>query len=151
MKKSFLLKGMTAAVVALAVVGCSKETNLYDQNSKVEESAANFVNNVLGGRAVDANQTWSTAQKVMVNVESEMAGTLKIYTANPHGNVTAPLLTQTITVGKASYAVAKPADATELFASLNTSDGSMNVVRITDNRAYFKAPTYGCNVRGRLS
>ena len=109
MKKSFLLKGMTAAVVALAVVGCSKETNLYDQNSKVEESAANFVNNVLGGRAVDANQTWSTAQKVMVNVESEMAGTLKIYTANPHGNVTAPLLTQTITVGKASYAVAKPA------------------------------------------
>ena len=141
MKKGFLLKGMTAAVVALAVVGCSKETNLYDQNSKVEESAANFVNNVLGGRAVDANQTWSTAQKVMVNVESEMAGTLKIYTANPHGNVTAPLLTQTITVGKASYAVAKPADATELFASLNTSDGSMNVVRITDNRAYFKAPT----------
>ncbi len=141
MKKEFLMKGMTALALTLAVVGCSKETELFDANSKVQESATNFVNNVLGGRTVDPAQNWSTAEKVGVTVKSELSGTLKVYVSNPHGNVTAPMLTQTITAGTQQVAVSKPRDVKQLYASLVTADGAINVVRIENNTAFFKAPT----------
>ena len=92
MKKSYYVKGMAALAVVLAAVGCAKK-DVYDPEVKKQQSATNFVNNVLGGRSVDANQTWSTAENVTVTVNSELNGTLKIYPANPYGNHVAPLLT----------------------------------------------------------
>ena len=141
MKKSYYVKGMAALAVVLAAVGCAKK-DVYDPEVKKQQSATNFVNNVLGGRSVDANQTWSTAENVTVTVNSELNGTLKIYPANPYGNHVAPLLTQSIGTGTVQLAVAKPRDVSTLYAALIDSDGdgTIRVTELSNNTATFKAP-----------
>ena len=141
MKRTYYMKGMAALALALAVVGCSKK-DAYDPDAKKQESATNFINNVLGGRAVDGNQTWSTSDQVTVTVNTELGGTLKIYPANPSGNRTAPLITQSIGTGTVQLSIGKPRDVSVLYASLTQGDGSIRLMQVgNDMNVTFKAPT----------
>lgn len=118
--KKILMKGSVALILALVATACSHDTDYYDQAQKEQEFSDNFVNNVLGGQAVDANQTWSTAKAYTVNVTSEVAeGTLKVYTIDPIGQNSAPLYTTTITKGEnKSFKVAVPNDVDHLYIAV---------------------------------
>ncbi len=139
MTKKTIIKIFAASMVALVSTSCNKG-DLYDASAKTEEFSKNFENNVLGGQTVDPIHDWSTAKSEKITVNSQMSGTLKFYVANPHGNVTAPLLTQTIEAGTRELAVSRPLDMQNLYASLVTDDGAMHVVSVTQNNVFFKAP-----------
>lgn len=136
MKKNYYVKGMAALALVLAAVGCSKK-DLYDAEAKKQESATNFVNNVLGGRTVDASQTWSTATSTTLNVNSEIAeGTLKVYASNPIGQSAAPIYTTTIARGEQkSFTVARPSDAQRLYVVVYDAQNYMRTktVNLTSN------------------
>ena len=140
MKKMNIMKSVAAMALAVVAVGCSHDTDLYDQNAKELEFSSNFVNNVLGGQQVDGRQTWSTATKVTIKVNSEMSGTLQIFTANPLGNLTPVLITKTLNAGSTTLTVAKPNDAKTLYAALVDADGSMRVMEVSNNTVNFAAP-----------
>lgn len=141
MKKDDLMKGMAVMALAVASVSCSHDLGEYDQTAREQESAISFVNNVLGGQEVDANQNWSTATSKTITVNSEIAeGKLKVYTVDPIGQNSAPLYTTTIKKGEQkSFQVACPNDAKNLFvavydeqnylrtATVNTANESLNV------------------------
>ena len=135
MKKMYLMKGM--AVLAMGLVAASCNKNDFDQGAyqqaKEQESQEQFMNNVMGGKSIDPNQTWSTTEGAKVKVNSELSGTLRIYTANPHGTVAAALLTQTIQAGSYEFTVTKPQDAEQLYAKLTLEDGSIRVVQVDEN------------------
>ena len=135
MKKDNLMKGLLAIAVAVAITGCSRETDFFDQSAKERESADNFQNLVLGGQQVDANQNWSTAKSHTLNVTSEIAeGTLKVYTVDPIGNFTAPLYTTTITKGeKKSFNVACPNDVKRLYVAVYDAQNYLRVEPVTVN------------------
>lgn len=136
MKKSYYVKGMAALAVVLAAVGCAKK-DLYDAEAKKQESATNFVNNVMGGRSVDGNQTWSTAIATTLNVSSEIAeGTLKVYASNPVGQSVAPIYTTTIAKGEQkTFTVARPSDVQRLYVVVYDSENYMRYqpVNVTGN------------------
>lgn len=136
MKKSYYVKGMAALAVVLAAVGCAKK-DLYDAEAKKQESATNFVNNVMGGRSVDGNQTWSTATVTTLNVSSEIAeGTLKVYASNPVGQSVAPIYTTTIAKGEQkTFTVARPSDVQRLYVVVYDSENYMRYqpVNVTGN------------------
>ena len=135
MKKDNLMKGLLAIAVAVAITGCSRETDFFDQSAKERESADNFQNLVLGGQQVDANQNWSTAKSHTLNVTSEIAeGTLKVYTVDPIGNFTAPLYTTTIVKGeKKSFNVACPNDVKRLYVAVYDAQNYLRVEPVTVN------------------
>ena len=131
----YLMKGMAALAMGLVAASCNKmefDQEAY-QRAKVQESQESFINNVMGGKSIDPNQTWTTTEATKVSVTSQLSGTLKIYTANPHGNVAAALLTQTIQAGSYEFTVTKPVDAEQLYAKLTLSDGSIRVVQVDEN------------------
>lgn len=141
MKKSYYVKGMAALAVVLAAVGCAKK-DLYDAEAKKQESATNFVNNVMGGRSVDGNQTWSTAIATTLNVSSEIAeGTLKVYASNPVGQSVAPIYTTTIAKGEQkTFTVARPSDVQRLYVVVYDSENYMRYqpVNVTGNNLSVK-------------
>lgn len=141
MKKSYYVKGMAALAVVLAAVGCAKK-DLYDAEAKKQESATNFVNNVMGGRSVDGNQTWSTATATTLNVSSEIAeGTLKVYASNPVGQSVAPIYTTTIAKGEQkTFTVARPSDVQRLYVVVYDSQNYMRYqpVNVTGNNLSVK-------------
>ena len=122
MKRMYLMKGMAALAFGLVAVSCNKSDifNPYaDQEKNQQESETAFAKNVMDGQAIDANQTWSTANAMEVSVTPSATGTLKIYTANPIGNVVAPLYTANVTAGaQTTFTVTKPADAEKLYAAV---------------------------------
>lgn len=135
MKKVYLLKSFATLALALVAVSCNKysfDQEAY-QRAKEDESNESFMNNVMGGQEIDPNQTWKTTEAEKVTISSELSGTLKIYTTNPHGNVAAPLLTQNINAGSYEFTVAKPMDAEALYAKLTLEDGSIRVIQIDAN------------------
>ncbi len=143
MKMNYLMKGMAVMALGLVAVSCNKMDpfNPYaEQEIKQEEFTNNFQTEVLNGKSVDANQTWATTDAVVVNVTSELDGTLKIYTNNPVGEIAAPLFTQDITAGTLNVTVAKPSDVETLYAALYAADGSVKVIEVIDNAAQFLAP-----------
>lgn len=129
MKKMYLMKGMAVIACGLVVASCNKADtfNPYaDQEAKEQEFKNNFESNVMGGRSIDANQTWSTAKAVQVTVNPRQSGTLKIYTENPIGNLVAPLYTANVTAGsKTTFTIAKPADITTLYAAVLDNNSSI--------------------------
>ena len=127
MKKTNFLKGMAALTIVAATVGCSKNNDLYDPEAKVQESASNFVNNVLGGRSVDPSQTWSTSTPVNLTVSSEVAeGVLKVYASTPVGQYVAPIYTGTITKGEQkTFTVNSPSDVSRLYVAVYDSENYM--------------------------
>lgn len=141
MKKNDLMKGMAVMALAVAAGACSHDVGEYDQTAKEQESAVSFVNNVLGGQEVDANQDWSTATSRTITVNSEIAeGKLKVYTVDPIGQNSAPLYTTTIKKGEQkSFQVACPNDVKTLYVAVydeqnylrteivNTANESLNV------------------------
>ena len=126
MKKVYLLKSFAALALALVAVGCNKfdfDQDAY-QRAKEQESNESFMNNVMGGQDIDPNQTWKTTSSVSLTVTPRKDGILKIYTANPIGNVVAPLYTTTATAGKQeTFTVARPTDVQTLYAAVLDSDG----------------------------
>lgn len=140
MKKVYLMKGMAAMTLGLVVASCNKADifNAYaDQEVKEQEFTENFQNNVMGGKTIDPNQDWSTTTAASIAVTSETAGRLKVYAANPIGEVAAPLFTQDITAGTLNVSVAKPADINNLYAALYAADGSVKVIQVSDGKAVF--------------
>ena len=126
MKKVYLLKSFAALALALVAVGCNKfdfDQDAY-QRAKEQESNESFMTNVMGGQDIDPNQTWKTTSSVSLTVTPRKDGILKIYTANPIGNVVAPLYTTTATAGKQeTFTVARPTDVQTLYAAVLDSDG----------------------------
>ena len=143
MKKVYLMKGMAAMALGLVVASCNKMDafNPYaEQEMKQQQFTENFQSSVMNGQSIDQNQTWATSTPVQVSVKSDKSGTLKIYTANPLGEMAAALITQNITAGTINVTVAKPADAENLYAALiDPSDYSLNVMKVTDNAVAFTA------------
>ena len=136
----YLMKGMAVLAMGLVAASCNKldfDQDAY-QRAKEQESKESFMNNVMGGQDIDPNQTWKTTEAEKVTVTSQLSGTLKIYTANPHGNVAAALLTQTIEAGSYEFTVTKPMDAEALYAKLTLNDGSIRVYEIVDGAVEFK-------------
>ena len=127
MKKVYLMKGMAAMALGLVVASCNKfdAFNPYaEQEAKQQEFTENFQTSVMNGQTIDQNQTWATTTPVQVSVTPRTTGTLKIYTANPIGNVVASLYTADVTAGtKTTFTVAKPADVSELYAVVINTKG----------------------------
>jgi hypothetical protein len=143
MKKVYLMKGMAAMAFGLVVASCNKfdAFNPYaEQEAKQQEFTQNFQTSVMGGQTIDQNQTWANTTATQVSVTSEVAGTLKIYTANPIGEVAAALYTQDITAGTINVTVAKPADVETLYAALINKDGSLRVTEVSNGSVKFTAP-----------
>lgn len=122
----YLMKGMAALAMGLVAVSCNKldfDQNAYQQ-AKEQESKESFMNNVMGGQDIDPAQTWKTTTSVNITVTPRKDGILKIYTANPIGNVVAPLYTTTATAGQeTTFTVTRPADAETLYAAVLNADG----------------------------
>jgi len=140
MKKVYLMKGMAAMALGLVVASCNKfdAFNPYaEQEAKQQEFTQNFQSSVMDGQAIDQNQTWATTTPVQVSVTPSTTGTLKIYTANPIGNVVASLYTADVTAGtKTTFTVAKPADVSKLYAAVINTKGlisDMLAFDATDN------------------
>ena len=140
MKKVYLMKGMAAMALGLVVASCNKfdAFNPYaEQEAKQQEFTENFQTSVMNGQAIDQNQTWATTTPVQVSVTPSTTGTLKIYTANPIGNVVASLYTADVTAGtKTTFTVAKPADVSKLYAAVINTKGlisDMLAFDATDN------------------
>lgn len=126
MKKMYLMKGMAVLALGLVVASCNKmdfDQDAY-QKAKEAESRQKFINNVMGGQDIDPNQTWSTTKSVSITVTPQKDGILKIYAANPIGNIVAPLYTTTAVAGKeTTFAVTRPADVEMLYATVLNEDG----------------------------
>jgi len=129
MKRMYLMKGMAALAFGLVAVSCNKSDifNPYAQQKENEKkSEAAFAENVMNGQAIDPNQTWSTANAMEVSVTPSATGTLKIYAANPIGNVVAPLYTANVTAGaQTTFTVTKPADVQALYATVYKAEGQI--------------------------
>lgn len=122
----YLMKGMAVLAMGLVAASCNKKD--FDQSAyqqaKEQESQEQFMNNVMGGKSIDPNQTWSTTKSVSVTVTPQKDGTLKIYAANPIGNTVAPLYTTTAVAGKeTTFTVTRPADVEMLYATVLNEDG----------------------------
>ena len=142
MKKVYLMKGMAAMALGLVVASCNKMDafNPYaEQEAKQQEFTENFQSSVMNGQSIDQNQTWANTTTTQVSVKSEIAGTLKIYTANPIGEIAAALYTQTITAGTYDITVAKPADAEKLYAAVIAANGSLRVSEVSNGAVEFTA------------
>ena len=141
--KKFLMKGVTAMMMALVATACSHDTDYFDQSQKEQEFADNFVNNVLGGKAVDTNQTWSTAVKstvaVNVNLDYGQEYSVYVFTANPLLNKDAKYIGMGKTQSGQSLvmSVARPNDVTALYAACVDAKGAYTVQRfeVSDNKA----------------
>ena len=75
MKRMYLMKGVAALAFGLVAVSCNKSDffNPYAQQEENEKkSEAAFAENVMNGKAIDANQTWSTASTVPVEVAVDL-------------------------------------------------------------------------------
>jgi len=136
MKKVYLMKGMAAMALGLVVASCNKfdAFNPYaEQEAKQQEFTENFQTSVMNGQAIDQNQTWATTTPVQVSVTPSTTGTLKIYTANPIGNVVASLYTADVTAGtKTTFTVAKPADVSKLYAAVINTKGLISDILAFD-------------------
>ena len=135
MKKMYLMKGMAVLALGLIVASCNKmdfDQDAY-QKAKEAESRQKFINNVMGGQDIDPNQTWATTVTNKVTVNSEFSGTLRLYTANPHGTKAAALYTQDIQAGSYEFTITKPQNAEQLYAKLTLEDGSIRVVQVDKN------------------
>jgi hypothetical protein len=120
------MKGMAVLALGLVVASCNKmdfDQDAY-QKAKEAESRQKFINNVMGGQDIDPNQTWSTTKSVSITVTPQKDGILKIYAANPIGNIVAPLYTTTAVAGKeTTFTVTRPADVEMLYATVLNEDG----------------------------
>lgn len=139
MKKVYLMKGMAAMALGLVVASCNKfdAFNPYaEQEAKQQEFTQNFQTSVMNGQTIDQNQTWATSTPVQVSVTPSTTGTLKIYTANPIGNVVASLYTASVTAGaKTTFTVAKPADVSELYVAVISEKGLISDILAFDATA----------------
>lgn len=151
MKKNLLLKGAVAMTLCTMAASCSEDTDLYNPNQAQEELKANFEKNIMNGQSIDQNQTWNTAERVDVTVTTEMAGILKIYTANPVGDTPVSLATINLSKGTSTVTVAKPSDVDMLYAALFDTDGSVRVMEMKGNSVTFTAPRSFSNAARRTA
>ena len=139
MKKVYLMKGMAAMALGLVVASCNKMDafNPYaEQEAKQQEFTENFQTSVMNGQSIDQNQTWANTTTTQVSVTPSTSGTLKIYTANPIGNVVASLYTASVTAGaKTTFTVAKPADVSELYVAVISEKGLISDILAFDATA----------------
>ena len=130
------MKGMAALAFGLVAVSCNKSDifNPYQQQEENQKkSEAAFAENVMNGQAIDPNQTWSTTSPVQVSVTPSVNGTLKIYAANPIGNIVAPFYTANVSAGaKTTFTVTKPADVKTLYAAVYEEEGLISNLKAFD-------------------
>lgn len=123
------------AIGAVALSSCSSDA--YDADAAKQEFATNFEDAVMDGKAIDANQTWNTSTtstiNVSVNLDYGESYTVKIYTDNPIQNKDASYIGITkLTSGEsATLTVARPTNATNLFAACYDKSGNYTVELLT--------------------
>ena len=125
MKKKEWIKCGVAAFLCLMATGCSKESGL----SGDEEFTENFRTFVMGGKAIDTHQTWSTVVSVPVKIIVDFGNTAD-YTV--YIFQTPPLYdTKALYIGMAKVKsgtsktiyVTKPANTGLFYAACYDSDG----------------------------
>ena len=132
----YFMKGIAVSAIAFSAISCNHD--LWNQrndttNQDVAEFQANFKNTVMGNHDIDAQQTWNTAVTTTITLTSAKSGTLKIYPKDPaQGSTIAALYTSTINSGETkTFVIAKPQDATVLYATILDADNY-----IIDNLAF---------------
>lgn len=111
----FFNSGVMVAIAATATIvsSCSSDSDVYNPNAIVEQYEKDWINQF---GEIDPNQTWNTSESVTIDVTSDKAGTIKVYTASPLCNDVAPLITQSVNAGQTvSLPVAKPQSAERLY------------------------------------
>ena len=123
----YFIKGIAVSAIAFSAISCNHD--LWNQrndttNQDVAEFQANFKNTVMGNHDIDAQQTWNTAVTTTITLTSAKSGTLKIYPKDPaQGSTIAALYTSTINSGETkTFVIAKPQDATVLYATILDAD-----------------------------
>ena len=130
MNKKSMMKSLSLAAIALmTITSCSHDAwnQTYNPSEQTAyEFKSNFKNVVMGGNDIDANQTWSTAVTTKISIKASKAGTLKIYSQDPIGNVVAPFYTATVAKGETkSFTMARPQNVTTLYAVIYDNKGYM--------------------------
>ena len=133
MKMNYLMKGMAVMALGLVAVSCNKMDSFdpyAEQEIKQEEFTNNFQSSVLNGKSIDANQTWSTAEKASVNVKVSLNYgedyTVYVLTDNPTINPAADYLgvTSIKSGSSAAITIAKPSDLNHLYVACVNSKGN---------------------------
>ena len=139
--KKYLVKGGFLMALVASVMSCSHDAwNQPNDAAKqtVSDFQTNFKNVVLGGKNVDANQTFNTAVTTRITLTSAKSGTLKVYAEDPaQGSTIAALYTTSINSGETkTFTVAKPQAAKVLYATILDADSY-----IIDNLAFDASET----------
>jgi len=138
MKRMYLMKGVAALAFGLVAVSCNKSDifNPYAQQEENQQQfTENFQKNVMDGKTIDANQTWSTAAPATVNVSVNLdygeEYSVYLFTEDPNYSTDAKYLgVTTVKSGeKASLTIAKPNDVTALYAACVNKKGNYFVNR----------------------
>ena len=131
MKRMYLMKGMAALAFGLVAVSCNKSDIFNpsaDQEKNQQEFTENFQKNVMDGKTIDANQTWSTAStlpvKVTVDLNYGEDYTVYFYTSTPLLDTSARYIgSGTVKSGSTTtVSVTLPAGAATLYAALYDKD-----------------------------
>lgn len=134
MKRMYLMKGMAALAFGLVAVSCNKSDifNPYaDQEKNQQESEKAFAKNVMDGKTIDANQTWSTASpatvNVSVNLDYDETYTVYITPSGTINNVAYLGVAKIKSGNKADITIAKPNDVVYLQAICYDKDNHATV------------------------
>lgn len=128
-----LMKSLVVLAVAMLAAACSHDTDMFNQGAKEQEFSDNFMNNVMGGQQIDANQTWSTAAKgtvnVTVNLDYGQDYNVYVFTTNPLLNTAAKYIGMGSVVSGNSLdiTIARPTDITSLYVACVDKKGAYTV------------------------
>ena len=111
----------TASAI-LSFTGCSNNVEFIDFNQKATEYVKCFGDSI--SENIDPEQTWNTSTSTTINVNSEKAGTFKVFAKSGFGKKAAALLTEKVTAGIThTFTIARPQDSNTLYAALTDEDG----------------------------
>ena len=124
MGRRFLLKGVSAVAFCALFAACSHDVDLAaEQQATVEEFTGNFETYVMGGQAINPEQTWTTATtttvKVSVNLDYDAEYNVYIYQSAPLIDKDAAFIGHVaLKSGETKeVAIARPTSATLLYAA----------------------------------
>lgn len=124
MRKNHSLDSMflLAAMSALLSVSCKHDAiEFYDYNEEINRYVSSWNDSIKS--SIDPTHDWNTSTSTIVTVSSDFEGTLRIFTNSVFGNATATLVTQDIEPGETTITIARPQNATKLYAVLYDADG----------------------------
>ena len=127
----YLMKGLAVMALGLTIASCNKASD-FDPSALQKENEEAFNNNfqtsVLDGQEIDADQSWSTAVSLPVQVSIDLdygeEYTVYFYTTPPMmGNNEAYIGVGKVKSGETtSVSITKPTGTVELYAALYDKD-----------------------------